>query len=464
MPSSDSQKKRNSNLLGTAALGAGVGGFYLDSVARNKTKIVERDPKNIAVMLAPSDSGSGHASAAGAIKSDLESRGYRVKLFNPKDYKNRLGKFLSSGDLVGYRERVQRDPAGVFGHTFFTTEPGNSISGRFKNWFIDTTQDISQYIGGEGRMAKDIKSFKPGRIISTYHGNLGTLKDSGMAVDLVGTDYLMSPELWKKDNVGNVFVPTEQNLKYFKNHGVSAKKLHVTGEVPVRKELLETAPKTNSTGKKIITVMGGGLGLRTEEVGPAVAKYYESKGIPFQLNIITGKDTVATKFFKNKAISPNISVIPGTSNIKKFIEESDIIVTRPGGSTTAELRLSGKPVVTYMEHSPEKLYHEAGNVKALSSQGTFARIPKQKYVDQAITDQSVARALSDLESEMPKYQKGALATRDAALKNQKKIVDTILSTKVLENKSISRLSKLRAAGAATAVGAGTYSIIKGNKE
>jgi len=143
-------------------------------------------------------------------------------------------------------------------------------------------------LSGEGRaLAKGLRKFKPDKIVSTYFGSTPGLKDSGRAIDLITTDYEISPFLWKTKNSGAYFTSSKDAKKAMENFGVSSSRVVNIGEVPVSRKAW---PKIKTgTSVKNVVVMGGQLGLRTHEVGPEVSRYYKKNGKNVRITILPGK-------------------------------------------------------------------------------------------------------------------------------------------------------------------------------
>jgi len=457
---------------GTALLGGSAIG-----VARQRKKFYHIEStggkqKRIALLHSPEDLGGGHKSAAQALETKFKAKGYDVRRYDTGNYGGNAASRLIKSNVRDYKMDVQKDPAREFKSTFnsnskatFLNKPIEAV----KNFVSDLYQEARYTLSGEGKaLTKDLKEYKPDKIISTYHGTLKGLKDSNRAIDLVATDYEVSPNLWKTDNAGTYHVPNKTTRQSLRDAGVSSKKINVTGEVPV---VLKNFGKVTSNKNQIknVVVMGGALGLRTHEVGPMVADHYNKGGQKVNVTVLPGSgDTVARKHLNsNKKLPKNLTVWdPKKTDYKKHMAEADLIVTRPGGSTTAELRALGKPVVTFTEAPSSYANHEGGNVRTFlrSGQGKHIQLGDKIEPGGVNNQKAVSKGLNEASKDYKKMQAAGAKGIKPSIKSQANIVDSIMAHSSGAAKSTSTINKALKGGGALAVGVGAMSLLGANKK
>jgi UDP-N-acetylglucosamine:LPS N-acetylglucosamine transferase len=109
-------------------------------------------------------------------------------------------------------------------------------------------------------------------------------------------------------------------------------------------------------------VVGGGTGIQVDIVAERLSNYYLRKNINTRIIVVTANNEKAFHKLTNKQamdelpnlvikqmIKPDIDStgIRDNRGLGAYFKHSDIVVTRPGGSTTAELLHTGTPTVTY---------------------------------------------------------------------------------------------------------------------
>lgn len=446
-------KKTRKNLGVAGAFGVSGGAAIMASKRLKDFRIQSNgDPnvKNIAVLHSPKKVGGGHMAAAQATVEKLNKiHGVNARAFDTGDYgtstfNNLLKKVVPASD---YEKTVQRDPGSIFRSHLATFPKQNKVSGvlnKVKNFFTGLIAEGHSELSSEGRqLSKALRGFKPDKIVSTYFGSIPGLKDSGRAVDLVTTDYEISPFIWKTKNAGTYFTSSDAAEKTMRDAGVSADRVVNLGDVPVSAKSWPKI-KTGTKVKKVV-VMGGQLGLRTHEVGPAVAKHYLKKGKDVQVTILPGKSGT----FARQELSRGKKKLPknahvwdpqlegGGKSYMKYMAEADLIVTRPGGATTAELRSLGKPTVTFSEVPNDWKNHEGGNIRALTRTGQAKHMELPLKIDTTSKElhKIVSKSLDSVDKDYSQMLEGGKKAAKESHKNQSSVAQKILSTPSLSSKS-----------------------------
>ncbi len=161
-----------------------------------------------------------------------------------------------------------------------------------------------------------------------------------------------------------IFVANEGMEKFF-----PAEKIVVTGN-PVRKAIVEsTITRAEALkyfgldeGKKTILAVGGSLGARS--INEVMAKHvHELESLNLQLIWQTGKATAATYVERGKAYK-NVWVNDFIQDMDKAYAAADVVVSRAGALTVAELCVTKKPVV-FVPYPLAAEDHQTVNAKYL---------------------------------------------------------------------------------------------------
>ena len=95
-------------------------------------------------------------------------------------------------------------------------------------------------------------------------------------------------------------------------------------------------------GKKHILIMGGGLGILPES-----NEFYEELNDSghIRVTVITGKNQEIYKKLHGKY--ENIEVIGYTNKVYRYMQEADVVISKPGGITLFETIHAGTPLLVF---------------------------------------------------------------------------------------------------------------------
>lgn len=196
--------------------------------------------------------------------------------------------------------------------------------------------------------------FKPDAIVCTQAFPCGVMADfkkdqaSGIRLVAVATDYV-AHIYWVHDEVDLYVVATEEAKEDLILKGVEAQKIKVLG-IPIdpafaiRNERSEVAASLGlSPVKKTVIVMGGGQGYGPLE--DIVREILKLK-LDLQLLIITGTNEILRKKLSEELDNlKEIKIFGYINNVSEIMEAGDIIITKPGGLTTAEALARNLPMI-----------------------------------------------------------------------------------------------------------------------
>lgn len=205
------------------------------------------------------------------------------------------------------------------------------------------------------RYAKVIELYSPDLIIITQGLAcqwLGWLKRKGLIkvpLAVVITDFTVHP-FWVAHEIDQYIVATDRMREDLIAGGIVPDRIAVLG-IPIDPMFGTSYNKDELKVKfglreELITVlvMGGGWGLgRLDKVVDELIKIK----YPVQLLVVTGSNESLYQKLIKKRYAVSVHIYGRVKNINELMAVSDLIVTKPGGVTIAELLATGLPVVLW---------------------------------------------------------------------------------------------------------------------
>jgi len=208
---------------------------------------------------------------------------------------------------------------------------------------------------GSRKLERLIKRFKPDAIGCTQAYPCGVIshykKTQGVDIPLVGilTDYAPH-SYWIHEEVDAYIVPSNEIGEKLIQKGVDSEKIKCLGtpidpsfELPLQKEKIFERLGL-SQKKPVILVMGG-----THGIGPGLEliRVLDSSPMQLQIIVVTGMNKKLHRKVasQRKRFDKKIVVFGFVNNVHELMEISDIIITKPGGLTTAEALAKSLPII-----------------------------------------------------------------------------------------------------------------------
>tara|TARA_Y100001938_G_scaffold151095_1_gene245936 strand:- start:4565 stop:5839 length:1275 start_codon:yes stop_codon:yes gene_type:complete len=320
-------------------------------------------------------------------------------------------------------------------------------------------KELGNLIAGHYSLLDDMKKTNYSKVIAMHGTTADLFKSVGVPVDVLTTDFVPDPFAWKSDSGSNYYVGTREAKERLKAVGVGKDKIKNVGSLMVREEfkrpdkwavpdtiasIKEQQAKLPDGGKvkgvkpKVITIAGGGTGIQVDIVAERLSNYYLRKNPNTKIVVVTANNKKAFDKLTNKqalGALPNLvvkgKVMPDIdpTGIRKnrglgaYFKHSDIVVTRPGGSTTAELLHTGTPTVTYNQGPLFKDWkdlgsHETGNTKVLHSKGMSEHFQMKHRKGSS----PIVENMQDLDKEMDKIEKNYKHYKNNATKTMESYV------------------------------------------
>lgn len=288
------------------------------------------------VLILSASTGHGHNQAAKCLKSELEASGYTVSIVEPVKEES---KFMEKLVDDGYQLLASRLPK-MYGKLYKITYHKYVNKGvvTFLNLTLSTT--IFQLI----------QEHTPDLLIVTHplFVNVVSLLKADGKIDLpfiaIVTDY-MAHLFYVNKYVDAYIVGSRYTKDTLTEKGVSADKIYAYG-IPIRKEFRQPR-KEHKDNTFTILLMGGGMGV------PYMRKCLEKLLINkhnFRLLVVCGNNQKLKTSLENKLAGlitdgKEIKIYGFTPNIADLMDESDVIVTKPGGLTVTEAINKNIPII-----------------------------------------------------------------------------------------------------------------------
>jgi len=221
----------------------------------------------------------------------------------------------------------------------------------------DATRDLRKFINRFyfGKMGSILKEYNPDAIICTQaapcHVAAAYKKEKGNGLPLAAviTDYLVHP-YWLHDNVDLYIVPTEETKETLMERGIPGRKIRHIG-IPIDPKFMSSYDKLERRSElglpaevTTLLITGGSRGMIP--VGKILRLLSQVKA-PFQVIVVVGRNRKLWARIKRKEGNlPFKTMVMGYSKIMDtLMDASDLIITKPGGLTSAEALAKGLPLI-----------------------------------------------------------------------------------------------------------------------
>ncbi|MCI8336312.1 MAG: UDP-diphospho-muramoylpentapeptide beta-N-acetylglucosaminyltransferase [Peptococcaceae bacterium] len=145
---------------------------------------------------------------------------------------------------------------------------------------------------------------------------------------------------WITPETNTYLVASQMTKQELISQGIPEERIIITG-IPVREQFKQPIIKSHSAEKHLL-IMGGGLGLL-----PKQDRFYQQlSSLPgVHTTIITGNNLALYNRLYNRF--PDLEVIGFTDQVYRYMQEADLIITKPGGITLFETIHSELPILAF---------------------------------------------------------------------------------------------------------------------
>ena len=259
-----------------------------------------------------------------------------------------------------------------------------SLYGRMYNWGNNSAAAlagrdlISRYLAD--KMLRFIKQYNPDAIVCTHAtpaGLTACLRRSGqiiIPVFAVITDFVLH-RLWIYKEIDHYYVPHSLLQEQLHHHGIGQEKSLAAG-IPVsaefaclrrNEELLQQFQFTSNL--PIILIMGGGGGLLPmDDIIGSICCHF---GDEVQIIAVTGhNDKLYHELHIRHKQCSHVCVLGFIDYIPDLMALAAVIISKPGGMTSAEALCAGLPLIIYRPIPGQ----EEGNTQYLTSLGVAKQV------------------------------------------------------------------------------------------
>ena len=291
------------------------------------------------VLILSCGTGGGHNSAAKAILEELLSQGLEA-------------------DFMEYLEIINSNLKDKVNEIYLksTNNEGKTFKVAYKLGEIYQKTNIKSPVYGLNQLNKNklydyIKRNGYEYIITTHLFAAQALtaikKEHRINFTAVATDYVCIP-FWRETNPDFMITPSDELKSSFIDQGVKENKLIPLG-IPVKRaysedyDINECKKKVGlDINKRYVLLLTGSMGFgNVEEIVD------ELKNSINRINLIVACGTNKELYEKLKGKN-NVIPLEFTENIDLYMKSSDIILSKPGGLTTTEIAVLGKPFIHTM--------------------------------------------------------------------------------------------------------------------
>ena len=291
------------------------------------------------VLILSCGTGGGHNSAAKAILEELLSQGLEA-------------------DFMEYLEIINTNLKNKVNEIYLksTNNEGKTFKVAYKLGEIYQKTNIKSPVYGLNQLNKNkiydyIKRNGYEYIITTHLFAAQALtaikKEHRINFTAVATDYVCIP-FWRETNPDFMITPSDELKSSFIDQGVKENKLIPLG-IPVKRAYSEDYDINDckkkvglDINKRYVLLLTGSMGFgNVEEIVDELNNNIN------RINLIVACGTNKELYEKlNK--KDNVIPLEFTENIDLYMKSSDIILSKPGGLTTTEIAVLGKPFIHTM--------------------------------------------------------------------------------------------------------------------
>lgn len=312
------------------------------------------------------------------IKIMISGGGTGGHIFPALSIANEIKRRYASADIlfVGARGRMEMERIPAAGFTII----GLPVKGFIRKLSLKNLVVLFLLVKSIWMARSIVKSFSPGVVVGVggYASGPVLRVASRMGIPTLIQEQNSYAGITNKllaKRVNKICVAYERMERFFPKE-----KLVLTGN-PVRNDFKEVANKTNEARKffniqtsKVLFITGGSLGARM--INEAVLQNF-SLLLKKDITLIWQTGSLYLKDIKNKTAGkklPNIQIFDFISRMDLAFAASNLIVSRAGAITIAEITVAGKPSI--LVPSPNVAEdHQTKNAQALVDKGATLMIP-----------------------------------------------------------------------------------------
>lgn len=292
------------------------------------------------ILIFSASIGNGHNQAAKAMQESLAENGYTSMIIDTLEY---ISPTFHKILLESYMNLLKLSPK-MWGRIYHNTE---------RTRFFDMNVLMNKLLAN--KLKKLINSVNPDAFIATHpfaSCMLSVLKGRNEwkePIYTIITDYTIHPS-WINHHINYYFIAHEQLYYLVDIYRQDYQKYKPMG-IPIMKKFREPLAEEQIREKlrlqpeqKCVILSGGGLGLGSME---QVLAGLDNVDRPLKTFVLTGTNDKLYKKVVNTAHRHEVVPLRFIDNFHEYLHAADLIVTKSGGLTTAEVLSKQVPMIVY---------------------------------------------------------------------------------------------------------------------
>jgi processive 1,2-diacylglycerol beta-glucosyltransferase len=294
------------------------------------------------ILILSASAGAGHLRAAEAVAKAIGLEDPAAEIRNI-DVLTLAGKAFRDAYSQFYLKLVEKAPA-LWGHLYDRLDrPPKRVPAALRS---------ALHRWNTRKLVEEVRRFSPDAIVSTHFlpaDVLGRERRKGRLRAPLGVVITDSDvhRLWVHQGVDRYFVARDEAAALMASIGCGEGQLQVTG-IPIDPRFAEPCDRGELRLKHglpadgpLVLLLGGGFG-----VGPVreLAERLEAARHPALVVVVAGRNEALRRSLEARA-SARTRVLGFTTEMHEWMAVADLLVTKPGGLTTAEALARGLPMV-----------------------------------------------------------------------------------------------------------------------
>ena len=288
------------------------------------------------ILILSASTGNGHNQAASSLKNDLEASGYEVRIAEPLREDGRVMETLIED---GYNLLATKLPK-VYGQ-IYKISGQKHINKGIVTFFNRTLGNTVYHL---------IQNYEPDLIISTHAllVNVVSYLKSKRKIVLpfiaVVTDY-MAHLFYVSSYVDAYIVASIFTKDTLVQKGIPSSRIFAYG-IPIRREFHEP-PKVRGDHAFTLLMMGGSMGV--PYIKECLQMLIKDTRIKLKVIVVCGNNSELHKELQQQYSGSyrgkEVTIYGYTTNISELMDQSDVLVTKPGGLTITEAISKNIPMI-----------------------------------------------------------------------------------------------------------------------
>ena len=276
---------------------------------------------------------------------------------------------------IGTNDRMEKDIIPKMGIDFV----GLEMSGLNRKNLFANIKVFNKFKKAVKRAEEEIDKFKPDVVVgaggyitapvlyAAHKKNIPTLIHEQNSIPGVSNKFI-------GNFADRICVSLPNSLKLFPKEKVCYTGNPRSEEI-IKTSILKKSELGFSENKKLVVVVMGSLGstTMTNKIKELIPGFNDKN---YQVLIITGKAYYDN--YKDIKVSDNVKIVPFMDNLINLLKDSDLIVSRAGASTIAEITAIGLPAILvpspYVTNN-----HQYKNAKELSDKGACVIVTEDDF-------------------------------------------------------------------------------------